>query len=57
MLEQLRKKRQERLSQHDLGGVYDDIAKELREVIDIERTELERLEGDTYVFRLIDGCV
>ncbi len=46
MLEQLRKKRQERLSQHDLGGVYDDIAKELREVIDIERTELERLAAE-----------
>ncbi|MCY4195215.1 MAG: hypothetical protein OXF04_13140, partial [bacterium] len=43
MLEQLRRRRQERLDQHDLGGVYDDIAQELREVVDTERGALDDL--------------
>ena len=37
MLEQLRRKRQDTLEQHDLGGVYDDIAQELRDIVDQER--------------------
>ena len=41
MLEELRRRRQERLEQHDLGGVYDDIAQELRDVVDMERDALD----------------
>lgn len=37
MLDQLRRAREERLERYDLGGVYDDIARELREVIETER--------------------
>ena len=44
MLENLRRKRREQLEQHDLGGVYDDIAQELRDVVDMER-ELARRAG------------
>ena len=43
MLEQLRKRRREALEQHDLGGVYDDIARELHELIDMEREAIEDL--------------
>ena len=43
MLEKLRQKRKDTLDQHNLGGVYDDIAKELREVIDQERGALNDL--------------
>ena len=43
MMEQLRRRRQERLEQHDLGGVYDDIAQELRDVVDMERDALDDL--------------
>ncbi|WP_208029556.1 vWA domain-containing protein [Rhabdothermincola sediminis] len=43
MLEKLRRSRRERLEQYDLGGVYDDIAQELREVVDTERRSLEDL--------------
>ena len=42
MLEQLRERREEALDRYDLGGVYDDIAKELREVVEQERGELQR---------------
>ncbi|MFZ4518916.1 MAG: hypothetical protein ACOYOP_11030, partial [Microthrixaceae bacterium] len=42
LMEQLRDRRRERLDQFDLGGVYDDIAKELREVVQQERDELQR---------------
>ena len=37
MLEKLRRKRRDELERYDLGGVYDDIAQELREVVDMER--------------------
>ncbi len=37
LLEQLRRERQERLDSHDLGGVYDEIARELDDIIDEER--------------------
>ena len=43
MLEQLREARQERLDRYDLGGVYDDIANELRELVDTERQALDDL--------------
>ena len=42
VLERLRRRRRDELEKHDLGGVYDDIARELREVIDTERAELDR---------------
>jgi uncharacterized protein with von Willebrand factor type A (vWA) domain len=41
MLEELRRKRREALEQHDLGGVYDDIAKELREVVEQDRAAID----------------
>ena len=41
ILEKLRKERKERLENHDLGGVYDEIAQELRDVIDRERDALD----------------
>jgi uncharacterized protein with von Willebrand factor type A (vWA) domain len=44
LLERLRQRRQEELGRHDLGGVYDDIANELREVVSQERAALDGLE-------------
>ena len=44
MLERIRKQRQSALDRYDLGGVYEDIARELREVIDLERAALDRAE-------------
>src|SRR4051812_5601152 len=44
LLEKLRRSRRERLEQHDLGGVYDDIAQKLRDVVDIEREGIDDLE-------------
>ena len=43
MLEELRRKRREALESHDLGGVYDDIARELRDVIETEREAIDEL--------------
>ncbi len=40
LMERLRRERQERLDRFDLGGVYDEIAEELREVVDTERRAL-----------------
>ena len=45
MLERLRERRRELLEQHDLGGVYDDIAEDLRDVIRTERRALEDLDA------------
>jgi uncharacterized protein with von Willebrand factor type A (vWA) domain len=42
LLDRLRRERQERLDRFDLGGVYDDIAEELREVVQMERDALDR---------------
>ncbi len=44
MLERLRDQRRERLEQHDLGGVYDEIDQALRDVVDTERGSLDRLD-------------
>ncbi len=44
LLERLRQQRRERLEQRDLGGVYEDIAQRLREVVDIERAGIDALE-------------
>jgi len=41
MLEKLRRKRRDELERYDLGGVYDDIAQELREVVELERDALD----------------
>src|SRR5690554_4443671 len=43
LMERLRQQRQERLQQHDLGGVYQEIAEGLREVMDLERQGLDEL--------------
>jgi uncharacterized protein with von Willebrand factor type A (vWA) domain len=42
LLERLRQQRQERLDRFDLGGVYDEIAEELGEVVETERAEIDR---------------
>ncbi len=42
LLERLRRARQERLERHDLGGVYDEIARELDDIIDEERHAIDR---------------
>ena len=41
MLENLRRKRRDQLERYDLGGVYDDIAQELRDVVETEREALD----------------
>ena len=42
LLDRLRQQREERLDRFDLGGVYDEIADELREVVQTERDEIDR---------------
>ena len=46
MLEKLRRKRRDELERYDLGGVYDDIAQELRDVVDMERASLDELAAE-----------
>jgi len=46
MLERLRSERQERLDRFDLGGVFDEIAKELREVVEQERSALDEMSDE-----------
>ncbi|HUF84764.1 MAG TPA: VWA domain-containing protein, partial [Acidimicrobiia bacterium] len=46
MLERLRQRRREELEQRDLGGVYDDIAEKLHEIIDQERAGIDRRVDD-----------
>src|SRR4249919_4130830 len=41
MLEKLRRKRRDELERYDLGGVYDDIAQELRDVVETEKEALD----------------
>jgi uncharacterized protein with von Willebrand factor type A (vWA) domain len=43
MLEQLRQKRREALENNELGGIYDDIARGLREVVEQERGAIDEL--------------
>ncbi|HMC43049.1 MAG TPA: hypothetical protein VKI20_08565, partial [Acidimicrobiales bacterium] len=43
ILEKLRRRRRDELERYDLGGVYDDIAQELREVVETERKGIEDL--------------
>ena len=46
IMERLRQEREERLERYDLGGVYDEIAKELSDVIDTERSALEQMRQE-----------
>ncbi|HET8929778.1 MAG TPA: hypothetical protein VFN21_03875 [Acidimicrobiales bacterium] len=41
LMDRLRERRRDLLDQHDLGGVYDDIAQSLRDVVDTERAALD----------------
>ena len=43
MMQRLRERRREILENHNLGGVYDDIADSLREVVETERAALDQL--------------
>ncbi|MDP8988169.1 MAG: VWA domain-containing protein [Actinomycetota bacterium] len=44
LLDQLRRRRRERLDQHDLGGAYAEVAERLRDVVDAERAAIDGLE-------------
>ena len=44
LLERLRRRRQELLERHDLGGAYDDVSRQLREIVDVERDAIADLE-------------
>ena len=46
LLEQLRRRRRDELERYDLGGVYDDIAQQLREVVDMERDGIDQLQQE-----------
>src|SRR5437660_10996863 len=43
LMEKLRRRRRDELEKYDLGGVYDDIAQELRDVVELERRGLDEL--------------
>src|SRR4030081_573143 len=43
MLEKLRRRRRDEPERYDLGGVYDDIAQQLREVVEMEREGIDQL--------------
>jgi uncharacterized protein with von Willebrand factor type A (vWA) domain len=42
MLERLRQRRQEEIENRDLGGIYDEIAEQLQEVVEQERAGIDR---------------
>jgi uncharacterized protein with von Willebrand factor type A (vWA) domain len=46
IMDKLRQQRREKLDQYDLGGVYDDIAEEIREVVDLDRAALDELRRE-----------
>jgi uncharacterized protein with von Willebrand factor type A (vWA) domain len=46
LLEKLRRRRRDELERYDLGGVYDDVAQELRDVVDMEREGIDALEQE-----------
>jgi uncharacterized protein with von Willebrand factor type A (vWA) domain len=48
LLEKLRRRRRERLEQYDLGGVYDDIAQQLRDIVEQERGSLDALADEAH---------
>src|SRR4051795_9010618 len=46
MMQRLRERRKEMLEQYDLGGVYEDIAERLRDIVDQEREGIEQRVDD-----------
>src|SRR4029079_19498638 len=46
LMERLRRRRRDHLEQDDLGGVYEEIAESLREVLDMERQGLDELSQE-----------
>ncbi len=46
LLERLRQERQDRLERFDLGGVYDEIARELADIVDEERHAVENAQRE-----------
>jgi uncharacterized protein with von Willebrand factor type A (vWA) domain len=46
LMERLRERRRDTLKRHDLGGAFDDIANQLREVVDTERRALDDLQRE-----------
>ncbi len=46
LMERLRRRRRDQLERYDLGGVYEDIAEALREVVDTERRGLDELASE-----------
>ena len=46
LLEQLKRRRRDELERYDLGGVYEDIAERLRDVVDTEREGIDALEQE-----------
>ncbi len=44
LLDKLREERQSRLDQHDLGGVYDEISRQLDDIVDEERHAIENVK-------------
>ncbi|MDP1819078.1 MAG: hypothetical protein Q8K58_04190 [Acidimicrobiales bacterium] len=43
LMERLRRRRRDQLERYDLGGVYEDVAESLREVVETERAGLDEL--------------
>src|SRR5919107_3134135 len=43
LMERLRRRRRDQLERYDLGGVYEDIAEQLREVVEMARSGLDEL--------------
>jgi uncharacterized protein with von Willebrand factor type A (vWA) domain len=60
MLQKLREQRKEMLDRYDLGGVYEGIADELREIVELEREGIDRRvdearqSGDTRREEIVD---
>src|ERR1700710_1546318 len=46
LMEKLRRRRRDELERYDLGGVYDDIAQSLRDVVDTEREGIDQLQQE-----------
>src|SRR5881275_1914152 len=46
LLEKLRRRRKDELERYDLGGVYDDIAQRLRDVVDTEREGIDQFRQE-----------
>jgi uncharacterized protein with von Willebrand factor type A (vWA) domain len=62
MLQQLRERRRQELENRDLGGVYDDIAEQLNEVVDMEREGIDQrvdeaaASGDQRRQEIVEGA-